>query len=154
MRRVGEFTQSDQVVRILIVDDHAGIRLALRRLLTVENWQICAEAADGLEAIQAARVHSPDVIVMDVSMPYLSGIQAAIEIGKLSPATLIMFVTALELTEQQVRETGARGSLRKSALNRTVDGIRAMLRGEEFHSNDGTPSRDPDAPGPPRRSFE
>jgi DNA-binding NarL/FixJ family response regulator len=78
---------------------------------------------------------------MDVSMPHLSGIQAAIEIGKACPATLIMLVTALELSEKEVREAGVRGSLSKSALYRIADGIRSMLRGEEFHSMTARPDR-------------
>ena len=128
-------------VRILIVDDHPEIRRALRRLLTLENWHVCAEAADGLQAIQATRQHNPDVIIMDVSMPYMSGLQAAIEIRKESPSTLIMLITGFDLSEQEVRATGVRGSVSKIDLNRIPAGIRALLRGEEFHSMSAEPGR-------------
>jgi CheY-like chemotaxis protein len=129
-------------VRILIVDDHAEVRRALHRLLTLESWHVCAEAADGVEAIQAVRQHHPDVVVMDVSMPQMSGIQAAVEIRTQSPTTLIMLISANRLSEREVRETGARGSLSKCALNRVTDGINAMLRGEEFYAMTAAPDRD------------
>jgi CheY-like chemotaxis protein len=128
-------------VRILIADDHPEIRRVLRRLLTLEDWHVCAEAADGPEAIQAARQHHPDVIIMDLSMPHMSGIQAAIEILKECPNTLIMLITAFELSETDVCDTGIRGSVSKIALNRIPDGIRAMLRGEEFHMMTQGPDR-------------
>src|SRR5258705_9470344 len=82
-------------VRILIVDDHPEIRRALRRLLSLEQgWQVCAEAADGLEAIDATREHKPDFIIMDLSMPHMSGIRACAEIRKEFPAILIMILTS------------------------------------------------------------
>ena len=99
-------------------------------------------AADGVEAIQAVRQHHPDVVVMDVSMPQMSGIQAAVEIRTQSPTTLIMLISANRLSEREVRETGARGSLSKCALNRVTDGINAMLRGEEFYAMTAAPDRD------------
>jgi DNA-binding NarL/FixJ family response regulator len=132
---------SGPAVRIMVVDDHAGIRQALRRLLTVGNWQVCAEAADGREAIDAAQAHNPDVVVMDVSMPHMSGLQAALEIREVCPDTPIVLVSAMELSEAEVRETGARGWLSKTALDRIGDVINAMLRGDEFHSVTPRPDR-------------
>jgi DNA-binding NarL/FixJ family response regulator len=118
---------------ILIVDDNESIRRALRRLLTAEDWQVCGEAADGLEAIQAMRRLNPDLIIMDLSMPGMSGIDAAREMRKEFPTMLIMLMTAPdpEIVEA-ARRVGIRGTVSKGH-GRIVSGLQAMLRGEEFH---------------------
>jgi DNA-binding NarL/FixJ family response regulator len=122
------------VVRLLIVDDHAEVRKAIRRLLTVENWEVCGEAADGLKAIAAARLLKPDIIIMDLFMPGMTGLQAAAEIRRDFPAMLIMLVTTLDSRiEEAARNAGIRGTVSKLATDDLVPGIQAMLRGEEFH---------------------
>jgi len=64
----------DQAVRLLIVDDHPEIRKALRRLLAA-HWDVCGEAADGVEAIEVARETHPSLVFLDVDMPRLNGIE-------------------------------------------------------------------------------
>jgi DNA-binding NarL/FixJ family response regulator len=135
---------SVESVRLLIVDDHAEVRKALRRLLTVEDFDVCAEAADGLEAIQATRLFKPDVILMDLFMPHMTGLQAAEEIRKEFPATPIMLVTSTDASiEQAARNVGIRGTVSKMATQEIVPCIRAMLRGDEFHRLGDNPRAEP-----------
>jgi DNA-binding NarL/FixJ family response regulator len=80
--------------RILVVDDHEIIRRGLRSILnTHHGWELCGEAIDGEDAIVKARSLKPDVIILDISMPNLGGLEAAREIKKSLPATAILFVT-------------------------------------------------------------
>jgi DNA-binding NarL/FixJ family response regulator len=129
-------------MRLLIVDDHPEIRKALHRLFALEDWNVCGEAASGLEAIEATRRLNPDLVVMDLFMPDMTGIHAAREIRKEFPAMLIMLLTTLDADiEQAAREAGIRGTVSKMATDDIVPGIRAMLRGEEFHQLRDEPSR-------------
>ena len=69
--------------RILIADDDAAIRLLLRRLLEKErDWQVCGEASNGVEAIEGVEQFEPDIVVMDLAMPVMNGLQAGPEIAK------------------------------------------------------------------------
>ena len=124
-------------VRVLIVDDHEGIRKALRRLLTLGDWEVCGEATDGLEAIAAARRLEPDLIVMDVSMPEMTGLAAAEAVLAERPATLIVLLTTpdAQLVEA-ARRIGVRGTVSKGH-GQIVAAVRAILRGEEFHQTEG-----------------
>jgi DNA-binding NarL/FixJ family response regulator len=120
--------------RILIVDDNAGVRTALRRRLTAENWEVCGDVCDGLEAIEAARRLVPDLIVMDLNMPGMTGLEAARKIRADFPAMLIMLMTMLDDDVEEVaRGAGIRGTVSKLAMDKMVTGLHALLRGEEFH---------------------
>jgi CheY-like chemotaxis protein len=120
--------------RILIVDDNAELRIALRRRLTAENWEVCGEVADGLEAIEAARRLAPDLIVMDLFMPGMTGLEAARKIRHEFPTMLIMLMTTPDAhLEEAARGAGIRGTVSKLAINKMVAGLHALLRGEEFH---------------------
>jgi DNA-binding NarL/FixJ family response regulator len=133
---------SVESVRLLIVDDHAEVRKALRRLLSVEDFDVCGEAGDGLEAIQATRLFNPDVILMDLFMPHMTGLQAADEIRQEFPDMLIMLVTTTDASiEQAARDVGIRGTVSKTAMQDIVPCIRAMLRGDEFHRLGDNPGR-------------
>ena len=75
-------------VSILIVDDHPVVRKGLRALVeSRRGWQVCAEAANGREAIAKARVAKPDVAIVDIGMPGLGGIEATRQTRKVSPRT-------------------------------------------------------------------
>jgi|SRR5882757_2448855 DNA-binding NarL/FixJ family response regulator len=78
---------------ILIVDDNAIIRRSLRRILeSVEGWQVCGEAADGQEGVDKAKELGPDLIILDLSMPRLNGLEAARILSKAMPKVpLLMF---------------------------------------------------------------
>ena len=104
---------------ILIADDHAIVRAGLRETLTLQpGWTICGEASNGHDAVRMARELSPDVMILDISMPDLSGVLVAREVRKLKSRTELLIFTKHD-SEQLVREVlsaGARGFVLKSAL--------------------------------------
>lgn len=105
------------MLRILIADDHEVIRNSLRGLLSRrEGWQICGEAVHGREAVEMAKRLRPDIVVLDVSMPLLNGIEVTFQIRKALPRTEILIITMHETKElvEQVMSAGARGYLLKS----------------------------------------
>lgn len=83
-------------LRLLVVDDHEIVRVGLRNLLTsaTSDWHVCGEAEDGLEAIAKALELAPDVVILDLTMPKMNGIEAATEIRRLAPATKIILFSA------------------------------------------------------------
>jgi DNA-binding NarL/FixJ family response regulator len=122
-------------IRILIVDDSATFREGLRTILEARvDWEVCGEGVDGVEGVQKNRLLTPHIIIMDLSMPRMTGIQAACEILKEFPKIPILLLT-LHLTSQLVQEArniGIRGTLSKSAMDHLVGGIDRVLHGEEF----------------------
>lgn len=104
--------------RILLADDHELVRKGIRSLLTsVPQWEVCAEAADGKEAIQKAVECKPDVVLMDISMPHMNGIEAARQIrSKLSAVKIIMLTMhdSSQISEQAMR-AGANACVMKTA---------------------------------------
>jgi DNA-binding NarL/FixJ family response regulator len=118
-------------LRILIADDHAVVRAGLRTLLESRaGWEVCAEAADGREAVEKATKAKPDVAVLDIGMPLLNGVEAARRIRKASGQTEVLILTMHESEElvQQVVETGARGYILKDDADKillaAVDAVR------------------------------
>lgn len=105
-------------IRILIVDDSAPFREGLRASLEDHaGWEVCGEAADGVEGIEKNRLLRPDVIVIDQSMPRMSGIEAAEEILKDCPKVPILLLT-LYLTKQlaeEARKIGVQATFSKNA---------------------------------------
>jgi DNA-binding NarL/FixJ family response regulator len=80
--------------RILIVDDHKIVRSGLRRLVERQSgWEVCGEAVNGKEAVEKALALNPDLVLMDISMPVMSGIEATQKIRRLSPVTKIVIVS-------------------------------------------------------------
>ena len=123
-------------MKILIVDDHEVVRRGVSSLLRKEqSYDICGEAADGEEAIRQARELCPEVIVMDISMPNLNGLEATRTIRKLLPASevLIMSQHASPQVVQQAFHAGARGYVVKSSLARElVNAVAVVSRHEAF----------------------
>jgi DNA-binding NarL/FixJ family response regulator len=105
------------LLRILIVDDHDVARRGIRSLLEAHpGWEICGEAKDGREAVECATRMKPDLVLLDIGMPGLNGLDAARQIHAVCPDTRILILTMHD-TEQLVREVlavGARGYLLKS----------------------------------------
>jgi DNA-binding NarL/FixJ family response regulator len=103
--------------RILLADDHAVVLKGLRALLAVQaGWQVCGEATNGREAIEKVNRLKPDIVIMDVSMPELNGLEATRQIRKTLPQTEVLILTLHE-SEQMMRqalEAGARGYVLKS----------------------------------------
>jgi DNA-binding NarL/FixJ family response regulator len=103
--------------RILVADDHPVFRFGLRSLLgSHEGWEVCGEAADGRDAVEKCRQLKPDLLILDICMPKLNGVDAARQILKGSPAQRILVLTDVN-SEQVVRdclEAGVRGWVFKS----------------------------------------
>jgi len=125
------------MTRILIADDSPQVRSVLRHLVEQDaNWEVCAEAIDGREAVQRTRESCPDLILLDFQMPVMDGLQAFREIAKLSPAIPVLLCSA-HLSTMLVGEAqriGIQGAVSKSNPRGIVDGIRALLRHESFFS--------------------
>ena len=127
------------VLRILIADDHEVARKGIRALL--ENhpgWEVCAEAKDGREAVEFADRLRPDVLLLDIGMPNLNGLDAARQILATNPDARILILTVHD-TEQIVREVlaaGARGFLLKSDAGRDlVAAVEALQRRRTFFTS-------------------
>ncbi len=125
-------------IRIAIADDHTIMRSGLRLLLEREpDFTIAGEASDGRAAIDIAGQHSPDVIVLDVAMPNLNGIEAAARIAVLSPKTAIIMLSmhSDETYVLRALKAGARGYLLKdSAEGDLIAAVRAVVAGRTFFS--------------------
>ena len=124
------------VTRILLADDHAIVRRGVRLILDNEpDLAVVAEAADGAEAIRLARLEKPDLAILDIAMPRLTGLQAARELASLQPDLRILMLTMYD-NEQYLFEAlkvGASGYVLKSVADRDLIGAcRAAMRGEPF----------------------
>jgi DNA-binding NarL/FixJ family response regulator len=110
-------------LRILIAEDHEVARQGIRSLLESHpGWEVCAEAKDGREAVEAAGKLKPDVLLLDIGMPNLNGLDAARQILATTPDARILIVTIHD-SEQVVREVlaaGARGFVLKSDAGRDL----------------------------------
>ena len=123
-------------MQILIADDHELVRKGLRILLeTQPGWKVCGEAVNGRQAVELAQQLAPDVIVLDVTMPELNGLEATRQIRKAMPAAEILILTMHE-SEQLVGEVlaaGAHGYILKSDTSRLlVSAIDSLARHKPF----------------------
>jgi DNA-binding NarL/FixJ family response regulator len=132
-------------LRILIVDDEKAVRTALGRLLaTRKEWLIVGEAADGAEAVGMARELRPDIVIMDITMPEMNGLEATPAIKSALPAAEVLIFTQHDSTQmiQQARNAGASGYLLKSQANWLVAAVEAMGQHKPFFSGKNLPQRD------------
>ncbi len=125
-------------IRILLADDHTLIRSGIATLLqTYKDFEIVGEAQDGEEAVEKTKDLEPDVVVMDLSMPKLSGIEATKIITKKYPEVRVLVLTMHENEEYvyQILKSGAGGYVLKSAGKEELSAaIRAVAKGEKFFS--------------------
>jgi DNA-binding NarL/FixJ family response regulator len=124
------------VIRVLIVDDFEPWRRVVRWMLqNFPEWQIVGEAADGVEGVQKSRELQPDVILLDIGLPKLNGIDAAKPILRIAPHSKILFVS-VELCPELVQgalRTGAHGYVVKSdAASDLLTAMRAVMNGHRF----------------------
>lgn len=122
--------------RILVVDDHRSFRHTLRSFLELHpNWEVCGEASDGCEAVMRTTELHPDIIIMDLDMPGLNGLEATRRIHMLSPSIPILI---LSLHENSVllriaQESGAQGYVLKSEpFSVLVRAIETLGKSESF----------------------
>jgi len=121
-------------IRIVIADDHAVVREGTRSLLEMEeDMEVVGEAADGQEAVKLIEQLQPDVAIVDISMPKLSGVEVVRQIKPLCPKTAILILTAYDNDEYvfALLEAGAAGYLLKDASSHEiVDAVRSVHAGE------------------------
>jgi DNA-binding NarL/FixJ family response regulator len=117
--------------RVLIVDDSAVVRKALREFLERQDgWEVCGEAANGREGIEKAQQLKPDVIVLDLSMPVMNGLEAARELTRLLPSVPLLMWTSFEIPylNREALSAGVRTVVSKSEpLGDLVRSIQALL---------------------------
>lgn len=125
-------------IKILLADDHTVMRNGLKLLLERQpNFEVVGEAADGREAVEMAADTKPDVVVMDVAMPHLNGVEAARQIAARSPQTAIAILSMHSDESYVIRslKAGARAYLLKdSAEADLISAIHAIMEGKSFFS--------------------
>ena len=126
-------------VKILIVDDHEIVRQGIRRVLEAKpEWEICGEATNGQEAVHMARELTPDVVIMDVTMPVMTGFEAADAISRLPIGSRVLFFTMHDADSMagSVRRSGAQGYVVKSrAAQDLIQALERLLTGGTFYNS-------------------
>ncbi|HEX9665652.1 MAG TPA: response regulator transcription factor [Thermodesulfobacteriota bacterium] len=125
-------------IRILLADDHTLVRAGIRSLLNnIAGIEVIAEASDGREALRLVRAHSPDVVLMDIAMPGLNGLEASVRISKEFPLVRVI-ILSMHLNEEyilQALRAGAKGYILKGADTAELEiAIRTVARGETYLS--------------------
>ena len=123
-------------VRVLVADDHEVMRLGIRNLLEVQpGWSVCAEATNGQEAVDKTLQFRPDVIIMDITMPVMNGLEAASKITKAEPRIPVILFS-LHMSEDIYRHfktDGIRGAVAKGdAARDLVRAVETVLGGGTF----------------------
>jgi DNA-binding NarL/FixJ family response regulator len=125
-------------LRILIADDQPYMRRAVKALLeSQDGWVVCGEAANGLEAIEKTEKLQPDVVVMDMIMPHLNGLEATRRIHREFPDSHILILTLHDVPEltRLVQTAGAQGLVLKSDSNRLlISAVEHLGRSNTFYS--------------------
>jgi DNA-binding NarL/FixJ family response regulator len=151
------------VIRVLIADDHGIVRSGLRMLIDRQNdMEVIAEADDGVDALERTQAEHPDVAVLDVSMPRMTGLQAAREIRSHSPDTRVLLLSMHDDERYffEGLEAGAAGYvLKRAADTDLIDALRTVASGRTFLSDEAQESlmrewqegrSEPDSPLTPR----
>jgi DNA-binding NarL/FixJ family response regulator len=121
---------SQNRIRILIADDHELMRHGLRSLLAARpDWEVCGEAIDGREAIEKTKLLRPDILLLDITMPNISGLDVARAVSRDIPATQVLILSQHAESDMRAHalEAGARGYVSKSEAGRqlltAIDGL-------------------------------
>jgi DNA-binding NarL/FixJ family response regulator len=143
--------------RILIADDHEIVREGIRNLITKSHrdWEICGEATDGEQAVKAIAALKPDVVVLDITMPKMSGLEAAAQIARLGLHSRVLMFTMheSERLNVEVRQARAQGFVLKSQAARDlIRAVDCLLGGGTFFGSECEPKAErtplPHSPGP------
>lgn len=125
-------------IRVFVADDHILVRAGFRALLeSFEGIQVIGEGSDGQEALRLIKVHRPDVVLLDIAMPGLNGLEVAARVSKSCPnvAVLILSMHANEEYVAQALQAGAAGYLVKNSAPSELEvAIRSASRGETYLS--------------------
>jgi DNA-binding NarL/FixJ family response regulator len=123
-------------IRILIADDDSPIRRLLRRLIEEHSeWEVCGEAVNGLDAVTKTGELHPDLVVLDLAMPQMNGLQAARQISQATPNLPMLLLTVQEVSTELVNEArnaGFKGAVSKSTGSEVVKGVETLLQQENF----------------------
>jgi DNA-binding NarL/FixJ family response regulator len=135
-------------IRIVVVDDHRFMREMISRMLSrqPERYDVVAEAADGTTAVKACQQHTPDLLILDINLPDISGIEAVPQIRRVSPDTRILLCTALVSDERVIDalRSGAHGFVEKTkSWDDFVDAVERVRRGEQYFSSTSSGSFEP-----------
>lgn len=134
-----------QPIRVVIADDEPLIRAGIRMILISDpDIEVVAEAADGRAAVEAARAHAADVVLLDIQMPVLDGLSALPELRRAAPAARVIVLTTFGERENVLRalEHGGAGFLLKdTAPAELIRAVRAAAAGDAYLSPHGDPAR-------------
>jgi DNA-binding NarL/FixJ family response regulator len=126
-------------LRILVADDHEVVRRGLITLLQLQpDWQVCGEAVDGRDAVIKASRLNPDIVILDIAMPSLNGLEATRQILKSNPKTKVLVLTLHDSDQlvQDALDAGARGFLLKSdAARDLVAAVEALRRDKTYFTS-------------------
>lgn len=120
---------------IMIVDDNEMIRRNLRDLFSRnDDWNVCAEATDGFEAVEKARTYRPDFVVLDLCMPNMDGLEAARKMKEIIPKSSIVMLTAFKdkFLEEKAYQVGISWVLSKGESPRIVEFAKILLRHDHY----------------------
>ena len=117
--------------RVLIVDDHELVRRGLKDMLRDTNFAVCGEAENGQQGVEKTLDLKPDLVLLDMTMPVMTGLQAAARIRSLSPDTKILIITMHDSQQMEIeaRAAGADAYITKMAAAKSLlDAMRALVR--------------------------
>jgi CheY-like chemotaxis protein len=141
--RSGDELKKGMQPRILIADDDAAIRKMIRKLVESSGeWQVVGEAVDGADAVAKSAELTPDLVVLDLAMPNMSGLDAGHEINKRFQGIHLLLLTLHEITPQLVSaasQAGFQGALSKAMSMQLATGIKTILAEEQFFRLSPTP---------------
>jgi DNA-binding NarL/FixJ family response regulator len=138
--RVGAGNAPGEMVRILVADDQEGVRKRVIATLTSrKGFEVCGEAGTGKEAVQLAKELKPDLIVLDITMPEINGLDAARHVQNFAPDTPILILSVHKSRQlmEEARKVGVRGYVTKGeAVQKLVQAVDAVLQDRTYFPDD------------------
>lgn len=125
-------------VKIIVADDHAVLREGIKALLAqIEGWNVVGEAEDGVELLHLVEIHHPDLVILDLAMPHLGGLETLEQLSalKTKPQVLVLSANADERAAFEAIRSGARGFVQKSGTTQElVFAMQSILKGQKYLS--------------------